>query len=323
MLANVAALPGVENTAAILPLPITGDGWQTSVVKEGQAPVRENAISVDYARVTPAYFTTVGQPLKRGRHFAATDDIRAKPVAIIDETFAAKHFANEDPLGKRLMMGDPKKPWHIEIVGVVGHVKNYGVNAESRIEMYLPFEQFPATSMYLVTRTGHKPEALASAMRDAVARVDKDQPLFDLSSMEERIADSSAAERLSAFLLSLFAGLALVLAAIGVYGVISYSVAQRTHEIGVRMALGAGRLEVLAMVVRSGAVLAGLGVVIGLVCALGLTRLMSSMLFGIAATDWKTFAGVAIVLGAVTLVASYVPAWRASKVDPMVALRYE
>ena len=222
-------------------------------------------------------------------------------------------------------MDDPGKPtakW-LTIVGVVGNVKHRGLNVEAKPEFYLPHTLYPEASMTLVARTASDPAGLTSAIRKEVAALDSDLPVYNARTMEEVISDSVAPQRLSTLLLGLFAALALVLAAVGIYGVISYSVTQRTHEIGIRMALGAQTHDVLRLVIGHGMLLVAIGVSVGLLAALAMTRLMASLLYGVSARDPVIFGGVAIVLAAVALLACYIPARRAMKVDPNVALRYE
>jgi putative ABC transport system permease protein len=224
------------------------------------------------------------------------------------------------------MFGHPSAknpPKWCTIAGVVSDTKLYGLANPARLEVYVPLRQNAAHTMYLVVRSGADPAALTSAIREAVQSIDKDQPLFAISTMKELVSNSVATRRMTLVLLGLFSGLALILGAIGIYGVISYSVAQRTHEIGIRMALGAPRREVFRLVVGEGLKLAGIGIAIGVVAAFGLARLMSSLLYAVSATDFETFAGVAILLALVALLACYVPARRAMRVDPMVALKYE
>jgi putative ABC transport system permease protein len=224
------------------------------------------------------------------------------------------------------MFGHPSAknaPKWCTIVGVVSDTKLYGLANPARLEVYVPLRQDAATDMTLLVKSGADPAALTSAIREAVQSVDKDQPLFAISTMKELVSNSVATRRMTLVLLGLFSGLALVLGAIGIYGVISYSVAQRTHEIGIRMALGAPRRDVFRLVVGQGLKLAGIGIAIGVVAAFGLARLMSSLLYGISATDFETFVGVSILLALVALLACYIPAQRAMRVDPTVALRHE
>jgi putative ABC transport system permease protein len=235
-------------------------------------------------------------------------------------------IACANAIGKRFMFGHPSAknpPKWCTIVGVVSDTKLYGLANPARLEVYVPLRQNAANTMYLVVRSGADPAALTSAIREAVQSIDKDQPLFAISTMKELVRNSVVTRRMTLVPLGLFSGLALILGAIGIYGVISYSVAQRTHEIGIRIALGAPRSEVFRLVVGKGLKLAGIGIAIGVVVAFELARLMSSLLYAVSATDFETFAGVAILLALVALLACYVPARRAMRVDPMVALKYE
>jgi putative ABC transport system permease protein len=244
---------------------------------------------------------------------------------MVDDTFVADHFAGEDPLGKRVKFGghdDGEEPW-MQIVGVVGHVKNYGVDQDSRVELYLPYLQRSVGSLTLLVRTDGDPARLGPPLRAAVAAADPGLPVFSVRTLEDIVSDRSAQRRLAVVLISVFAGLALLLAAVGIYGVMSYAVTQQTQEIGIRMALGAEREQILRMVLRHGSLMALLGIGIGLAAALALARLITSLLFQTSATDPPTFSLVPLLLAAVALLACYLPARRATRVDPMVALRYE
>jgi putative ABC transport system permease protein len=271
------------------------------------------------------YFQTMGIRLVRGRFFDAHDTGEAPGVAIIDEAMARKYWPGEDPLGKRITFeGGRQNPRWREVVGVVGHVRNEGLEGESRVQYYVPYAQrADSPNLFLAVRADGDPASLAPSVRGAIAGVDKDLPVYRVTTMERMVSDSLAQRRFSVFLLGVFAALALVLAVVGLYGVMSYAVAQRTHEFGLRMALGAQRRDILKMVVGQGLLLVGVGLAAGLLGALALTRVMSSLLYGVSATDPLTYAGIALLLAAVALLASYVPARRATRVDPMVALRYE
>jgi putative ABC transport system permease protein len=274
--------------------------------------------------VSSDYWSTLGIPLIRGRWFTAADDEKAPKVGIINALMARRLFAGNDPVGKRFVVGHHAKEedW-ITIVGVAGDTKLYGLENPARLEVYLPFRQWPDGDMNLIVKSGVSPAALSAAVREVVNTVDKDQPIAETSTMEQLVSDSVATRRVTLVLLGLFSGLALVLAAIGIYGVISYSVAQRTQEIGIRVALGAQRSSLMSMILKQGLRTALLGIGIGLVAALGLTQLMKSLLFGIGATDPVTFISVAATLLLVALAACYLPARRAMCVDPLVALKYE
>lgn len=317
----VRALPGVRSAAFIAPLPLGFGGWQSDVRIEGEPPAKpgQGRLS-DVAVVTPDYFKTMGVTILKGRVFTDADDGKNR-VCIIDETFEQKHF-NGDALGKRVERGDSGTNW-MTIVGVARHVKNYGAGEDSRIETYQPVAQDGASGMTLVIKTAVEPTTLAEPARKAILGVDPDQPVAEIITMEQVLIRSVAERRLATMLLSLFAGLALVLAAVGLYGVMAFNVANRTREIGVRMALGAQAGDVLGLVLRQGGRLIGLGVIVGLAGAFGVTRLMSKLLFQIGAADPLTYLVTPLALAAVALLACFIPARRAARVDPMVALRSE
>jgi putative ABC transport system permease protein len=305
-----------------------GGGWQTGFTYEGrQAPPGMEFVLTDIARVSPDYFSAMGVPLLKGRAFTAMDREGSANVAIVDETLAKQYFPGENPIGKKVRLPERQHGNEIvwrEVVGVVGHVKNYGIDNESRVELFLPVLQSPQPFRVLVIRTDTgNPAAIAGAVRNAVSRMNPNQPVYNVVTMERLVADSLTAKRVALLLLGIFAVAALALAAVGLYGVISYSVAQRTREIGIRMALGASAGDVLGMVLRQGMKLVAAGVAAGLLTAFGLTRLMSKLLFGVSATDPVTMAVVSLVLATVAVVASFIPARRATRVDPIVALRYE
>jgi predicted permease len=327
VLDRVRVLPGVESAAVGTVVPLTDDHSRTDITIEGMAlPKPGNYPHPDYHIVSPDYATTLGIPLLRGRTFTDADNENAPLVGMINANVARHFFPNEDPVGKRFTFGHPSEknpPKWCTIVGVVADTKLYGLANPARLEVYVPFRQSPTSTMSLLVKSGVDPAALTSAIRGAVKSIDKDQPIFAISTMKELLSNSVATRRMTLVLLGLFGGLALVLGAIGIYGVISYSVAQRTREIGVRMALGAPRLGVFQLVIGQGMRLAGSGIVIGIAAAFGLARLMSSLLYAVSAADFETFAGVAILLTLVAFAACYIPARRAMRVDPMVALRYE
>jgi putative ABC transport system permease protein len=315
--------PGVTHAAAALPLL---GGWQSSFSVEGRPePPPGQRPSADITRVTPDYFTAMGVRVLEGRAFEERDRADAPPVCIVDETFARTHWPGESPLGKRVKFGgldDAENPW-MEVVGRVAHVKNYGVDEDSRVELYRPFLQSSAGGFTLIARTAGSAGTVAAGMRQALRSVDRELPIFAIRPLDEIVAERSAERRLAAQLIAVFAAVALALAAVGIYGVMSYAVAQRTQEIGIRMALGAEREHVLKMVLQSGAVLALSGIGIGLVAAFALARLVAALLFETSAADPPTFSVVPLLLLAVALLASYLPARRAARVDPMAALRYE
>jgi len=280
--------------------------------------------------VEPDYLKVMGIPLIRGRFFTAQDNEYSPLVTVIDESFAEKYFPHEDPIGKSIVDEFLEKP--AEIIGVVGHVKHWGLDDKINLnaQFYIPFMQIPdrftsraADRTGVLIRTESEPLALVGAVRKKVAEMNSRDVVFEAHSYDEIVSRSLAERWFSMVLLGIFAALALVLSSIGIYGVISYVVGQRTHEIGIRIALGAQRKDMLALVLGEGTRTALLGVGIGLIAALGLTRLMVSVLYGVSATDPFTFVAVAGVLAAVALTACYIPARRAMRVDPIVALRYE
>jgi putative ABC transport system permease protein len=324
-LEKVRAIPGVENAALATAVPLTGSHNRGDITIEGiPVPDIGNYPHPDYHYISADYTGVLRIPLMSGRTFTDADTETSPRVGLINATMARRYWPNEDPIGKRFHWGRPewKDPW-ITIVGVVGDTKLYGLSNPSRLEIYLPIRQEPPTDMYLVLRSAVDPASLTSSVRDAVATIDKDQPVFNVTTMQELVDASVSTPHLTLVLLGLFSGLALVLAAIGIYGLISYSVQQRTHEISIRMALGAQRSNVLRLVVGQGVKLASLGIVIGVATALGLMRLITSLLFGVSANDPFTFTAAALVLLFVAIAACYIPARRAIAVDPMNALRYE
>jgi predicted permease len=323
-LERIRAVPGVEVAGAVSNLPMSGTESISDFIAEGRPrPEPGRNPSADRRAATPGYFEALGIPLRRGRLFRDGDAAEAPRVAVIDETLARTYWPGADPIGKRFHRGsaDTKKPNWITVVGVVGNVRNSGLHVEPRPQVYLPETQDTFSVMSLAVRTKGDPRRLAAAVRAAVHAVDPDQAVSDVMTMEEMVDRALAGRRFNLVLLSLFAGLALVLSVVGIYGVMSYSVAQRTRELGLRMALGARRRAVLALVVREAGALTLGGLVAGLVLSLAATRVMASLLFGVGATDPVTLAAVSIGLALVSLVAAYVPGQRATRVDPMVALR--
>jgi putative ABC transport system permease protein len=328
---RIAGLPGVEAAAFSNGIPL-GPTVDTSFAIVGRPKPEPGKQPQTMLYITsPEYLQAMGIRLVKGRFFTAQDTQRSPRVAVIDEAFARAQFPNEEPLGHYLA-GDGKDNPDAEIIGVVGHVKHFGLDAVERVQpqLYFPFNQAPddflpmlATRMNLIVRTTADTLNLTAAVRREVQALDPNQPVYNVSTMEQTLDQSLATERLSMRLFALLASLALILAAVGIYGVMSYTVTQRTHEIGIRLAIGAQPGDVFRMVLGQGMTLALIGVAIGLVGAFGLTRLMTTMLFGVEPTDPATFAGIAVLLTGVSLVACYVPGRRATKVDPVVSLRYE
>jgi putative ABC transport system permease protein len=312
--------PGVAAAAAIIPLPFSGADFGSSFAIEGRPSLPGDPGphgSVRY--ISPDYFSTMGIPIHRGRAFTDQDTGKDLTVAIVDENLAARYWPNQDPIGQHLKNGGPKNPWQT-IVGVVANVRHNGLSAETEEGVfYYPLYQSPVPMAAFVV----KGTSGISAVRSAVQQVDSTQPLYDIKPMDQRVAESLGPRRFAVTLLAGFAVLALLLAALGIYGVISYSVTQRTQEIGIRMALGAERSGVLKLVVGHGLKLAGLGVAIGLIASAILTKLVASELFQVSRFDPLTFTVTAATLIAVSMLASYIPARRAMSVDPMIALRYE
>jgi putative ABC transport system permease protein len=319
---SLSGVAGVQAAAATIPLL---GGWQSSFSVEGKPePAPGQLPSADIARVTQHYFKAMGVRVVQGRVFDARDTAASAPVCVVDETFVQKHWPGEDPLGKRVKFGrlDNDSKW-MEVVGVVAHVKNYGVDEDSRVELYLPYLQNSAGGLTLLLRTEGDPASLSASLRQAVTGVDPDLPVYSVRTLDEIVSDRTAQRRLAVILISVFAGVALLLAAVGIYGVMSYAVTQRTQEIGIRMALGAEREHILGMVLRHGTRMSLLGVAIGLGAAFGLARLITNLLFQTSAADPPTFSLVPLLLVFVALFACYLPARRATRVDPMTALRYE
>ena len=278
---------------------------------------------VHYRITTPGYFSAMGITLRAGRPLSESDNNLAPGVALINESAVRKHWSSQDPIGKRIRLGpNAKAPW-TTIVGVVGDARNFGLDGEARPEVYVSYLQNPSERMRLVIRTETQPASLVPGIREAVRQADPDLPLFQVMTMEDLYAKSVAQRRLNVWLLGVFAVVALLLAVTGIYGVMSYSVTQRRHEIGIRMALGAQAGNVLVQVLREGMKLASIGITIGLVASIASTRLLQTLLFGVSATDPATLAAVAVVLASVALLACYVPARRATRVDPLTAIRYE
>jgi putative ABC transport system permease protein len=325
LLDRVRAIPGVQSAGTNTGLPLAGNNWGRSLTVEGfpVLPVGE-APAINHCVISPGYFSAMGITILKGRDFDERDTRDAPKVTIIDERLAREYWPDGDPIGKRIRFGPPEdnEPWHT-IVGVVGDVRHERLDALTRKTVYLPFPQMPIGGSSLAIRSNGRPENITAAVRAQAKEIDPDVALTQVMPMTEVVARSVWQPRLYTALFGVFAAVALILATVGIYGVMSYTVTQRTREIGLRMALGAQKQDVMKLVVGQGVVLAALGVGAGLVAAVGLTRLMSSLLFGVSATDPITFGAVSVLLAGVALGACFVPARRAAKVDPMVALRYE
>lgn len=326
LLERVEALPGVESASAISTLFLSKTPNSTNFTIEGRAPFAPNEqVEVPVDIVTPGFFKSAGIPLVGGREFTSQDGSDTPNVVIINETMAKRFWQGEDPIGRRFMYGIPGNgdPQWMTIVGVVGDVRRTGFDAEVRPETFLPHGQAPARGMMLMVRSTSDPASLTGAVREAVRSIDGDLPVFSVKPMDALLGDMMAQRRLNMLLFAILAGVALVLAAVGIYGVIAYSVTQRTHEIGIRMALGARRRDIVKMVVKQGVALAAGGVGMGILASVLLTRLMAALLYGVSATDLVTFVAISVLLTLVAVVASFIPARRATRVDPMIALRYE
>ena len=324
VLRRIRALPGVQSAAAAGNLPLTYNGDSMSIAVEGiPDPPPAQWPDVIYRAIGPRYFATMGIPMVRGRDFTDQDRADSKKVVVISEKTAQHYWRGQDPIGKRLKPGVTTSdiPWR-EVIGVVKDVRQNDFIAEPKMQMYFSHRQLKELAANsLVVRTSVEPMSIATSVRNAIWAVDKDQPVANIDTMDHIVSEAIARQRFSMLLLGMFAGLALVLAAVGIYGVMSYSVAQRRHEIGIRIALGAQRADVLRMTMKQGLKLVALGLLIGLASAFVLTRVMASLLFGISATDPATFASICVVLLGAAALANYIPALRATKVDPIVALQ--
>ncbi|MDB6147768.1 MAG: hypothetical protein JWO45_1432 [Spartobacteria bacterium] len=315
---RLQALPGVRSAGAVSRLPLAGGNSSRSITLVGSNQPHD----ADLRIATSDYFRTMAIPSLRGRTFTEHDGQNAQPVAVINEAMARTVFASEDPIGKHILVGSDTAK--VQIVGVVGNVCHVGLESSARAEIYLPLGQMDWPSMFFAVRTTNSsPLALTSTVQNAVWTVNKNVALADIRTMDDLVAKSVANRKFTMLLLAIFAGIALFLAAIGLFGVMSYSVVQRAREIGVRMALGAKRTDIFKLVVRQGMLLTSIGLTIGLVIALGVTRLMSGLLFGVSTTDASTFIILPALLALVAFLACWLPAYRASSVDPIIALRSE
>jgi putative ABC transport system permease protein len=324
LMERLAALPGVEAAGAINHLPLSGDIWSNSVSIEGRPDAIPSQMPHAVIRVIlPGYIPAMRIHLLEGRNFEGRDDEKGARVAIVNETMARRFWPRASAIGKHVKWFGEKNDW-LTVIGVIRDVRQYDWAAPTQNEIYQPLGQSPKwNSMTLTVRTAQDPMTLAGAVEREVWAMDRDLPVSHVSRMEQVVANAVWQPRFWMGLLAVFAAVALLLAAIGVYGVMSYAMSRRTHEIGIRMALGARPASVLALVLRQGIALAATGIVLGAAGALGLTRLMASLLYDVTPTDPLTFTGVAILLAAVALTACYIPARRAARMDPVVALRYE
>ncbi|MBD0372275.1 MAG: ABC transporter permease [Pyrinomonadaceae bacterium] len=321
-LERVQAVPGVEAVGVTSNLPISGNYDRVGFyVEDHPVASREDVPDIERYMINSDYFKALAVPIREGRTFGTEDSADSLPVAIINEMTARKYWPNESAIGKRIRT-NPESPWRT-IVGVAGDVKHYNLETDVNLQLYLPYKQTPSQMMTFVVRTAGDPLKQATAVRRSVWAVDKDQPVYNISTMEQLVSESVAQRRFTMTLLGIFAIIAMFLSLVGIYGVLSYTVSQRVHEIGIRVALGAQGRDVLKLILGHGMMLALIGVGLGLAGAILTTRIISSLLYGVTATDPLTFASVAISLSAAAFIACYIPARRATRVDPMVALRYE
>src|SRR5262245_61294915 len=324
LLERLSALPGVQAAGMSSSVLLYKVHNSSGILIEGRPTSNGPRPELPLDSVSPSYFQVLGMQLMQGRNFTEQDKRDGLPVAIVNETMARRFWPDEDPIGKRFTFGDagPQARW-LTVVGVVRDSRRQGLDAPIRIESFLPHAQRPLRAMEVVLRTTDDPLAMARTVRAAVWSLDGDLPVSEIQTVEQMVGARVAPRRFNLLLLGLFALVAVLLAAVGIYGVMSYSVTQRAHEIGIRMALGAQTRVVLSLVIGQGMRLALLGVGIGLAVAVGLTRLMAGLLFGVSATDPMTFGAIALLLVGIALLACYLPARRATKVDPMIALRCE
>jgi putative ABC transport system permease protein len=325
LLDRMRSYPGIEAAGALSNLPLRGDRrTNLSFVVEGRPRDVAQPLIAVYAATTPGALETLGLPLLRGRYFRDADTRESPKVAIVNRTLANKVFGGAEPLGKRLSLGDNPSPadW-ATVVGVVGDLRTDDLSTAPTSQLYMPYTQESSSGMAVALRTGGDPLALAGPLRRAVAEIDPEEPVYGIRTMETIVADSMDQPRFRAFLTAIFAFIALLLAAIGIYGMLSYSVAQRTHEIGIRIALGAGSSDVLRLIVAQGMSPAAIGVAAGVLGGAIVSRLVAALLFEVAPTDLPTFVAVPAILLLVALAACAIPAARATRVDPTVALREE
>lgn len=324
IVARVSSLPGIESAAVTQNLPLARSSFFFVLSVEGvpDPPPGEPRLEAEFHPISPDYFRTLGIPLLKGRAFDERDSENANPVIIISDSMARRYFSDRDPIGRKIHILANDQPPR-EIVGVVGEVRHFGLDKKTAEEMYVPYQQFAPFTGVLVARTTASPLSMVGSIKEQVWAVDSDQPVFRIGTMEQIFSESVSSQRFNTLLIAVFAAVALLLASIGIYGVMSYSVNQTAHEIGIRLALGAQSQDIIRMVAGKGLVLALAGIGLGIVGAFAMTRLLSSMLFEVSATDTTTFVAVSALLVFVALGACYLPARRATKVDPMTALRCE
>ncbi|MGH9767704.1 MAG: FtsX-like permease family protein, partial [Blastocatellia bacterium] len=317
---RIRALPGVESVGGVTYPPLVGYNPGADFTIDGRASAPETGLRADIQPITPDYFKAIGIPLLRGRQFTEIEMKRRPEAAIVNNAFAKKFWPDEDPLGKHILLQDDKFPrGPIVVVGVVGDVKQFGMHMEPRPEIYIPMRRH---TMTLIVRTNGNPAQWAAAVREAVKSLDN-RAAIGMRTLEQMVSRSTWSRRTLALMMGVLGAVALLLAVMGIYGVISYLVAQRTREMGIRLALGAQRRDLLKLVLGQGLTLTMIGVAAGLALALALTRFLSSLLFGVSAADPITFAAIALLLAGVAVMASFLPARRAMKVDPITALRHE
>jgi putative ABC transport system permease protein len=322
LIRRVESLPGVEQVSLSTVQPLSGVAVNDPFSIEGRPLDFNNAPVAGWQHVTPNFFRALGIPLVAGRDFTDRDNAGASGAAIINEALARRYFPNENPIGKRITLGLPRPPW-LTIVGVVKDIPHRGLESKAEPDWFLSYLDQPRRHGYLMARSSSDPASLAAAIRSQVSAIDKDQPVTAIRTMNEVIASTTAPRRFNTLLLAIFAAVALALAATGIYSVISYSVTQRTQEIGVRIALGAQPGDVIRLILKQGLTLTLIGVAAGLLSALAAARVMTGLLYGVTATDPATFVAISLLLVIVATLACYLPARRAARVEPITALRCE
>jgi putative ABC transport system permease protein len=319
VLNRVQSMPGIQSAGMTDIVPFSQESSRASFRIEHQVTPPHQELMADFRRASPSFFETMGIPLIKGRYFTPRDNENSPLVAVVDESFARRYWPSDNPIGKRLILAGSSR----EVVGVAGPVKHYGLDKPARPAIYLPLLQLPSERLAIAVRSTLGHDAITSAVKNAVWSVDTDQPVFLVRTMDEYISISNSAPRLTLILLGIFAAVALLLAALGIYGVVAYTVSQRTHEFGLRIALGAKPSDVKNHVIREGFVTAAIGLAAGVAASLALAPVIGSFLYGVSAIDPSVFVWTTIPLLLVALAANYIPASRATRIDPMVALRYE